>query len=166
MPSATSTPWITFIAAFGIGSIMAAIVGWCSAKAVAISNHRQNWINALRDDIALYLKEIDLVHYRHAKVSHGTADDLDNLQESRNAAMLVYRRILLRLNMTEQPHIDLGQQLEGLLMVTAITADSQRIGEVVTLARNVLKHEWAVTKYGIFTKPVTSFKGCWKHYVG
>lgn len=54
--------FIALIAAIGIGSIIAAIVGWWSAKAVAISNHRQNWINALRDDLVTFLKEVDVLH--------------------------------------------------------------------------------------------------------
>ena len=56
--------WIALIAALGIGLVLASVVGWWSAKAVAISNHRQNWIYALRDDILTYLKEIEVVHER------------------------------------------------------------------------------------------------------
>jgi hypothetical protein len=41
---------ISLIAGIGIGSILAAIIGWF----VAITNHRQSWINDLRKDIADY----------------------------------------------------------------------------------------------------------------
>jgi hypothetical protein len=37
-------------------------------------------------------------------------------------------------------------------------ADSKNIDAVVQAAREVLKHEWAVTKYGIFTKLVLAIK--------
>ena len=163
MSSAISVPWITLIAAIGIGTIIASVVGWWSAKAVAISNHRQNWINALRDDLVTYLKEIDSVHYRMNKLLKnsevpGTSDDSEKLQETRTAALLVYRRILLRLNMTERLHVQLAQNLKDLLIVKDNTADDQRIDAVVTLSRQVLKNEWAVTKYGIFTKPIVSMK--------
>jgi hypothetical protein len=50
MTSGTSG-WITLLAGLGIGSVVAALVSWWSTKAVTISNHRQNWINALRDDL-------------------------------------------------------------------------------------------------------------------
>jgi hypothetical protein len=99
-PDVTATSWITLIAAFGVGSVMASFVGWWSAKAVAISNHRQNWINALRDDLVSYLNEIEIVHYRLTQTSRNgaTTDDLDRLQDARRAALAAYRRILLRLN--------------------------------------------------------------------
>ena len=47
------------LAGIGVGSIIAAAIGW----AVAISNHRQAWINALRDDVAIFLKELEVMHY-------------------------------------------------------------------------------------------------------
>jgi hypothetical protein len=163
MSSETSSPWIALIAAVGIGAIVAAMVGWWSAKAVTISNHRQNWINALRDDLVTYLKEIDTMHQRMAKVwgdtgEPGTTDDLEKQQETRNAALLVYRRILMRLNTTEDQHIQLAGKLKELLLVKSRTTDTQVTDAVVILARQVLKHEWAVAKYGIFTKPVVAIK--------
>jgi|NGEPerStandDraft_6_1074524.scaffolds.fasta_scaffold167882_2 hypothetical protein len=161
MTSGTSG-WITLLAGLGIGSVVAALVSWWSTKAVTISNHRQNWINALRDDLVTYLREIEVVHYRNARLSGArgepTTEDLQALQEARNAALFVYRRILLRLNMTEPLHVRLGELLKGLLRVQNTTADSQHIDEVIALARQVLKHEWAVTKYGMFTTPVVAFK--------
>lgn len=155
--------WGTLFTGIGLGSIIAAVVGWASAKAVTISNHRQNWINALRDDLVTYLKEIDVLHYRVAMLSGdrggaSTTDDLEKQQDARNAALLVYRRILMRLNMTERAHIDLGNALEGLLVIKDSTADSKKMAAVVELSRKVLKQEWAVTKYGLFTRPVLAFK--------
>ena len=41
---------IALIAEIGIGSIIAGVISWI----VAISNQRQQWINALREDIADY----------------------------------------------------------------------------------------------------------------
>lgn len=159
----SSTPtWIALLAGLGIGTVLASLVGWLSAKAVTISNHRQNWINALRDDLVVYLKEVEVVHYRVANISgirdKATTEDLEKLQSARNAALLVYRRILLRLNMTEKAHIELGRLLEELLQVQGTTADSQHIDQVIIHARVVLKHEWAVTKYGIFTRPVKAVR--------
>jgi hypothetical protein len=151
--------FIALIAALGIGSIIAAVVGWWSAKAVAISNHRQNWINALRDDLVTFLKEVDLLHYRVAMLSGNrgeqpTIADLEKQQDARNSAMLVYRRILLRLNMTEPDHTALGQALRGLMLITNTTVDSAAMAAAVDLSRRVLKAEWAVTKFGLFTRPM------------
>ena len=147
-----SIPWIQLIAAFGVGSILAAIVGWWSAKAVAISNHRQNWINALRDDIATFLKEIDLLHFRVAKMARsGDTDDLEKQQDLRASALLVYRRIRLRLNMTETPSVKLAEALNALMTIDSTVADADRVEAVIQASGIVLKQEWAVTKYGMFT---------------
>jgi hypothetical protein len=47
---------IAIISAIGFGSIVAAVVGWYGV----ISNHRQAWINALRDDLAMFLRELEV----------------------------------------------------------------------------------------------------------
>jgi hypothetical protein len=163
----SASPWLALFAAVGIGTVIAAIVGWFGSKAVAISNHRQNWINALRDDLVTYLKEIDAAHYVAPKVGGSggqpsTTEDVESLHDTRDAALLVYRRILLRLNMTEKLHIELAERLKDLLIVKNTTADSHRIDEVVILARQVLKYEWAVTKYGVFTTPILWIKTLWR----
>ncbi len=144
---------------------MAATVGWWSAKAVAISSHRQNWINALRDDLANYLTGIDVLRFRVTMLdgSHGappTTDDLEKQQEARNAVMVIYRRILLRLNMQEQAHIDLAALLDQQMMIGADPPNQQQAEQVVSLAQRILKDEWNVTKYGIFTRPILAIKRC------
>ena len=159
----TSITWVTLLAALGIGSIIAAIIG----RSVAISNHRQNWINELREDLATFLKEIDVLHYRISKIlgdneNPATIDDLEKQQDARNSAMLAYRRILMRLNMTETPSIELGDRLNDLMTISTTVADSQRIEAVLNASRHVLSQEWAVTKYGLFTRPIMAFKSCWK----
>jgi hypothetical protein len=98
-----------------------------------------------------------------AKLSRGgDMDDLDEQQKTRNAALLTHRRILMRLNMTESLHQRLEKALEPLLFVRATTVNQEELTEAVSLARQVLKHEWEVTKYGMFTTPVVCFKRCWK----
>lgn len=159
--------WLALFAGLGIGSILAAVVGWVSAKAVTISNHRQNWINAIRDDLVEYLRGIEQVHYRVSNVSRGIepADQaLEELQGARQSALLVYGRILLRLNITESAHVRLAALLEVLLHVESPTPDAGHIDAVVTQARQVLKDEWAVTKYGIFTRPVLASKRALRRY--
>lgn len=166
MPARTSA-WLALLAGLGIGSVLAALVAWLSAKAVTISNHRQDWINALRDDLVEYLRGIERVRYRVSRVSRATerADQvLEELQDARQATLLVYRRILLRLNITESAHVRLSELLEVLLHVQSATPDAEQIDAVVTQARQVLKDEWAVTKYGIFTRPVVASKRALRRY--
>ncbi len=40
------------------------------------------------------------------------------------------------------------------MFVTARVPDRTKLNDAVDLARQILKHEWNVTKYGIFTRPV------------
>lgn len=154
-----AAPWIQLIAAFGVGSIVAAIVGWVGAKAVAISNHRQNWINALRDDIATYLNGIDLLHIRVVKMLRsGDVVDLEKQQEVRASTLLVYRRIRMRLNMTETPSIRLAEMLEAMGKFVSNVANPDQVEAAIKASCIVLKREWAVTKYGIFAGLIIWFK--------
>jgi hypothetical protein len=167
MPSGTPNIWLAFIAAVGLGTIIAAFVGLLGAKAVAISYHRQSWINALREDLALFLKELDVMHDRLSKTfghmgQPGTTEDLDRQAEARYDTLIVFRRILLRLNMREPTHIALETQLRDLLLVRERVLDSARVDAVIIAARRLLKHEWDVTKYGILTSTVVRLKRVWR----
>lgn len=51
--------FVALLAAIGVGTIISALVG----HLVAISNHRQDWINALRDDLAEYFKALEAMGY-------------------------------------------------------------------------------------------------------
>jgi hypothetical protein len=147
------------LAAAAITAIAAIASAFISRK-IKISEFRQAWINALRDDIASYLRAIDTIHYRFGMTSRpgATTDDLDNFEDARNEAMLAYRRILLRLNIEEEAHIELADKLNTLLVVSTKTANPQQIEAVIKHAREVLRHEWAVTKYGMFATTVVAVK--------
>jgi hypothetical protein len=54
---ASASTWIALFAAIGFGTVVAAVLSRWSV----ISNHRQNWINALRD-LVEYLKQVDVIH--------------------------------------------------------------------------------------------------------
>jgi hypothetical protein len=117
----------------------------------------------LREDLALYLKEIDVMHFRLSKMfghlgQPGTTEDLERQQETRTEALLVYRRILLRLNMREALHLALEERLKDLLVVQGRVLDSNKADAVIIAARRLLKHEWEITKYGAWTPIVVKFK--------
>jgi hypothetical protein len=50
-----------------IAALTAALIG----RSVMISNHRQAWIDALREDLAKFFTSIDVIHFRRAMVWHG-----------------------------------------------------------------------------------------------
>ena len=151
---------IPLIAGIGIGSILAAVIGWF----VAISNHRQAWINSLRDDIATYLKEIEKYYYTsHQVLLNDKEDRIKELAEknndARSAVLFIYSRILLRLNRNEALHISLASKLNQLRTVLSETPDSAQINELVMTAQDVLKREWEVTKFGPLAKPIMCWRG-------
>jgi len=157
--------WVTVIAAVGVGSIMAAAVGWMSSKAVAISNHRQNWINALRDDLVAFFKGIDEMNHIVPALFDSRDDNAvfeEKKHEARIAALMVYRRLLLLLNIDDPLHNALIEKLNALLTIEGVVEDSHRIDAAIETARRVLKHEWEKTKYGMLARPITLAKKMWR----
>jgi hypothetical protein len=149
---------LSIVAVLGVGSIVAALISW----RISISNHRQTWIDALRDDLSGYLKELENVHYAFGAQMRGGTEAVQKLHEARTAALFVYWRIVLRLNRTEQMHIALRQALDEMMMVRDRVPDRDKIEELVDLARRILKQEWEVTKYGVFANLVVWWKSCRK----
>jgi hypothetical protein len=99
-----------------IVSLVAAVAAALIARSVMISNHRQAWINGLREDVASFFAAIDVIHFKMANLSRvGDASKLEDQQEARNEALLAYRKILMRLNMNEPLHKQLEKSLESLL---------------------------------------------------
>lgn len=127
---------------------------------MAISNNRQNWINALREDIAAFLKEIDLLHLRLSQMHRegATTDDLDRKTEVRAATLLLYRRIRMRLNMTETPSKALREALDALMTIDSSVADAARIEAVLQASSVVFRQEWVVTKYGMLARPLMALE--------
>jgi hypothetical protein len=155
--------WLALVTGVGVGTLVAGVLSRWSV----ISNHRQKWINALRDDLVEYLKQIDSVHYIVSKGAALNGEEqilrnVDKQQEAQNAAKLVYHRILLRLNVTEKQHIELAKSLKRLLDDDGDFADPKQVENAITLARRVLKQEWAVTKYGAFTPFMLKVKAALK----
>jgi hypothetical protein len=142
--------------------LIAAITAALISRSVMISNHRQAWINALREDLAAFFTAVDVIHFRTAMPAQGgDTNNLEEQQKAQNDVLLAYRKILMRLNVNEPLHQQLEKSLESLLIVHGKPANQQAVASTVTLARTVLKREWEVTKYGLFTRPITHLKTRW-----
>jgi hypothetical protein len=70
-------------------------------------------------------------------------------REVRIGILFVYWRIVLRLNRTETAHIELRERLDKLMTVTERVPNRDQVEETVDLARQILKREWEVTKFGM-----------------
>jgi hypothetical protein len=139
------TSFIAFVAAIGVGTIISAFVG----HLVAISNHRQDWINALRDDLAEFCKALEAMGYAMRDYMQDSAKFDDKRREAKIALLFVFQRIKLRLNRTEELHIQLEQNLREFLdnPILAQLDDRTNIDTAVDLSRIILKREWEVIKY-------------------
>jgi hypothetical protein len=101
-PSETSM-LLTLITGIGIGSIIGAAISAIFSWRVAILNLRQASLNALRDDLATCLKELEGVYFAVANLRpYENDEDLPaslekQRQEARIAFLFIYRRVLLGL---------------------------------------------------------------------
>jgi hypothetical protein len=146
-------------------SLIAAIAAALIARSVMVSNHRQAWINGLRDDLAAFFTAIDVVTFKmSALIREDEQATHEERQRARNAVLLAHRKILMRLNMNEPLHQELEQSLGALLSAHGQSVDQDRVEAAVTLARVILKREWEVTKYGSFAAPMIAFKA-WRSSV-
>ena len=144
-------------------SLVAAVTAALIARSVMISNHRQGWINGLREDLAAFFTAIDVIHFKIVVLSRsGDATKLEEQQRARNEVLLAYRKILMRLNMNEPLHQQLEKSLNTLLLIKGDTVDEAKLAAAVTLARTILKQEWEVTKYGPFTTLIVPLKTWWR----
>jgi hypothetical protein len=139
--------FVAFIAAIGIGSIISAVIG----HHIAISNHRQAWINALRDDIAEYVKLLEKMAYAmrdFLRDSQATGVE-QKRRDARADLLFIYERIRLRLNRDEDDHLALERALSGFINepLLEMLEDRQSINNVIDISRRILKDEWRVTKY-------------------
>lgn len=154
-------PWntfVAFIAAIGLGSIIAAAIAAFVSHLTAISNFRQAWINALRDDLAEYFRALENMNHTIGLYLQDSVKYEGQRAEARIAIFFVYERIRLRLNRTEGMHAQLEKKLREFLdePIGQAMANRTKIDEAVDLARRVLKAEWQVTKY--------PWKGYWTRY--
>ena len=148
-----NSTWTAFLAVFGIGSIVAALI----ARGVAIAQLRQAWINALRDDLA----EVFATSDRIAKLVRDPGTTLAgaaDLTEQAHLSMAAHRRVLLRLNPSESLHLSLKGKLDDLVRVGSHDEYIGKIDDALSTAQTLLKREWEVTKYGLFAGLVSWLK--------
>jgi hypothetical protein len=137
--------FIAFLAAIGIGTLVAAGI----SHLTTISGFRQAWINALRDDLAEFLKALQKLDYVITDWMQDSKKHDAERREATLAVLFVFQRVRLRLNRTEDMHIQLERRLRSFLdqPLGQTLSDGRSVDETVDLARRVLKSEWDVTKY-------------------
>jgi hypothetical protein len=115
------------------------------------STNRQNWINAVREDVAAYLSAAQRMGTLFSSGARPTGDpEASPLDRLMHELGKLYSLIELRLNPNEVPHNDLLESLRNLSRAAQIDhAKFQTArGEVVEIAQKIFKAEWERVKRG------------------
>jgi hypothetical protein len=114
-------------------------------KANVISTNRQRWIDLLRDDASEFLeRHASLLEY--AKGTALSAEEKLRARAARERRALLYQRLRLRLNPSEDEHKVLVDDL-GLLLESNVPATVDPLFEkVVVQVQAILKAEWERVK--------------------
>lgn len=128
------------------GAVIAGAVtltGLLITKQSKVSEFRQEWINALRDDVALLIT--------HTLEIHAT----DGIKEAASSFAKIHEttaRIQLRLNPEEQESISMFTAMSNLREAIHSVADfaqvNARVEELIRATQVVLKKEWRRVKTG------------------
>lgn len=130
------------------------------AKEGKTSEMRQQWIDALRSDLALFVAEAMVVQVivSVAKPAHATPEErkqfFDEYKSHGATLVSLQNKILLRLNPVEHVKllaliVKLGEQAPALQHEeTDTSAMNVLAGEVIEASREMLKAEWERVKRG------------------
>jgi hypothetical protein len=145
--------------------VIAQVISGRISRSVKISEFRQKWIDALREDVAAYIgathkwiRKYEEINGIIAMEKRGQKDRKELLR-IQNEALVILSRIKLRINPNKNPHkreddtfllaldklIEPGK-LQPIEPATLELSWSQAAQEALDLARRILKREWEVTK--------------------
>lgn len=144
-----------------IGAIVAALIaglisliGLIVSKEQKTSEFRQSWIDALREEMAVYITSINALHDA-LKVEYASyGDKVDKLSPIYAELNKVTLRIQLRTNPEEDGHKPLRQTMDKIKRLSAdedeMTLANLKPLETVFIieAQKILKHEWKRVKRG------------------
>jgi hypothetical protein len=150
--------WIAVIAAVGsavaaIGAILAGVLGplfalkgaKLQARATAVSNNRQQWINSVREEVAGLLADVRALH------SLPVVRVLSEQEQSDKTALslrlrLRLNRLRLLLNPNEADHNELVRLISEAMKSGASKESDQ--DEIFAHCQRILKREWERVKAG------------------
>jgi hypothetical protein len=128
------------------GSLLIAFVsllGLIISKEMKVSEFRQAWIDALRDDLSDLISHVSAIREEHSS---------GDLRASELAIYKAMARIRLRLNMDGDEEKALAARIYSLgdvLTATHTTSEVQTESEqILSTAQILLKKEWEVVKAG------------------
>ena len=145
-----------------IFSVLLTLISLIVSKEQTTSNFRQKWIDALRDDLAIFLTSANNISVQTQLLSGSRKPDLTpkdaiaTISDDISSAYASYHRIILRLNPEEHQKLSgLIVNLERSLSKASTMANAETVGdmcaEIDAESHIVLKNEWNQVKHGEFT---------------
>lgn len=139
------TAWAALAAAI-FGPTAGYLAARHQARRSTVSIHRQQWIDALRNDIA----ELLVICSRLHRAKNESLSERNSLAVE---AQLFISRIELRLNPGEEPHSELVRLLRDCLRAANGSSEATKDWpstrrDTLDAAKAVLKAEWRVVKTG------------------
>jgi hypothetical protein len=148
-----------------VAGVIAQVISGRLSRSVKVSEFRQKWIDALREDIAAYIGATHKWVRKYEEINNIVAmeernrRDRDELLPVQNEGLVILSRIKLRINPNKNPYkkedetfllaleklLDLGK-LPPIDPSTIEVSWHKAAEEAIELARKILKREWEVTK--------------------
>jgi hypothetical protein len=113
-------------------------------RSSVVSSNRQKWIDALRDELAEFLAERDLLTTK----LQDPAPDSVSVRTSSSRLIRLFHQLQLRLNPKEEDHARIMELTSQLAGRPTGSLDDGMIEELVKLSQTVLKREWDRVKSG------------------
>lgn len=159
LSSAVMSAYAALLVAFVAGAF--SLLGLTVAKENKVSEFRQEWIDALRDDIADFAAKAQWLHAEAIEYVSGRVPDylthLDRIRDSLISFNVASTRIKLRLHQGERRHDILMKAMKKLseeleIIPEDVELSNQMISElskdVEIQAASILAEEWKVVKRG------------------
>lgn len=109
-----------------------------------ISQNRQKWVDALREDLSAFVTELEVIK---EKIRNSTSTPT-NLQELSKGLFLVYNRLRFRLNPDKQDHVDIIKCMENILSDVTASDVRAKSENLVLLGQRLIRKEWVRIKSG------------------
>lgn len=157
--------WIQLLFGGVVAGVLAQTISGRVSRSIKISEFRQKWIDALRDDVASYIgathkwvrkyEEINTIGTLELREQKGR----EELLPLQNDSLVVLSRIKLRINPQKNPYkkedelflLALDKLLDPGKLAPSETSTIEvgwhrAAADAVDCARKILKREWEVTK--------------------
>ncbi|MDR6453887.1 hypothetical protein [Variovorax paradoxus] len=151
-PAHFAAPLATVIAAFIAGGV--AFLVAVLSKEQKISDFRQQWIEAIRNDIADLVGEYTMLNVVGERTRGKGLVHIDKAFDDRYANLVRTRSLMARIELRINPkeHANFIAALKGIqdstFVVSDVTARERKIQAILDESRSFLKKEWRVVKRG------------------